>query len=97
MPHQLVVPVVRKPDYQIGFEQFDDLTLVHVTFSRWNREVYRNVSEDFNQLYELHGGPLFAISIDDPRQPKFLKMFGFRPVDDCRELDGTPRTLYQKD
>ncbi len=97
MPHALVVPVVRRKDYDMSIEQFDDMTFAHCRVYRWSRQVFEAMRGDVEAFVRLHGGPLYAMDNDDPRQRKFLRIFGFKPHGSCEEFGGIPRTLYKKD
>ncbi len=97
MPHHIIVPVIRRADYDVAFEQFDNMTLVHVRVRHWSHIVARKMLEEWNVIREMHGGPFFAMNTDDPVQPKFLRLFGFNAVGTATEEGGKLRTLYRKD
>lgn len=97
MPHSIVVPVIRRADYCVSIEQFDDTTLLHCVVRKWTTRVFRELREDFETLRRLHGGPFFVVDTDDPKLPKFLAKFGFIPHARCLDIDGNPRTMYTKD
>lgn len=94
MPHSLIVPVIQAPEYRVGLEHCDDLTLVHCTIDvPWTSSVRRRALRDFGTLLRLHGGPLYALEVDDdPRHPKFLRLFRFRVVGTSQNAD-TGRTV----
>lgn len=97
MPHSVTIPVIRRDDYTISLEQFDSYTFAHCSVNRWSHIVAAAIRRDLQRLLDLHGGPLHAVDPEDARKAKFIRMFGFRPIGDCRHLDGTSRTLYRKE
>ena len=97
MPHQLVIPVVRQPEYEISIEQFDELSFLHCRVVQWTPSVCRALRRDFDTFSNLHGGPFFVVGTDDPKLPKFLRLFGFRPDGTCHDIDGTERPLFRRD
>ena len=82
MTHSLVVPVVNTSEYRAGLEQSDEYTLLHCTVSvPYTPGVARRIKGDLKTLLTLHGGPFYALEVDDdPRHPKFLRSMGFREV-----------------
>ncbi len=96
MSHRLVVPVVQRADYWCGIEQWDDMSLAHCEVRRWTPAVARAARADIDAFLRLHGGPLWSIDNDDPRQTKFLKHFGFAEVGTALDAEGRPRALYRK-
>lgn len=95
--HSLIVPVVVRPDYQIGYEHADGVTFAHCTVTRWTHEVRKSLRDDFETALGLHGGPLYAV-LDParPRLPKFLRSFGFTPCGTVRDLTGRIVPIYER-
>jgi hypothetical protein len=97
MGHQIVIPVIRRGDYEVAFEQFDDFTFVHVRVHKWSHSVARKMLAEWLVLLDLHGGPIHALNLRGPTQLKFLRLFGFSPCGECKDIDGNPCILYRKD
>jgi hypothetical protein len=94
--HRIVVPVVQRPDYWCGIEQWDNMSLAHCQVRRWTPAVARALAADIDAFMALHGGPLWSID-NDPKQVKFLKHFGFVATGDTAlNAEGQPRALYRK-
>ena len=82
--HLKVIPVIRKPEYIVSIEQWDDLSFLHCSVTKWSHMVARRLRKDFEALCELHGGPFRALDNGSPTQSKFLKHFGFRRIGTIR-------------
>lgn len=79
--HELIVPVVRRPEYTIGLEQPNpDCTFAHCSIHvPWTGRVRRQIAEDWERVKRLHGGPLYAlIPPHDTKLQNFARLFGFR-------------------
>ena len=79
--HQFKVPVVRKPEYTLYFEQATRAhTFIHCDIhERWSPAVKAQLAQDFAALTALHGGPFYALHDPaDRKHHKFLRMFGFK-------------------
>lgn len=92
----LVVPVIRRADYWIGFEQFGDTTGVHCGVRRWSHTVARAIRADFDTAVRLHGGPIWAIGRDDPTYVHFLKFMGFRLHSVRTSAAGQEASIYER-
>lgn len=80
--HELIVPVVRRPEYTIGLEQPNpDCTFAHCSIHvPWTGRVRRQITEDWERLKQLHGGPLYAqVPPHDTKNQHFARLFGFKP------------------
>lgn len=79
--HQFKVPVVRRPEYTLYFEQATRVhTFIHCdVHTRWSPAVKTRLAQDFAALKSLHGGPILALhEPGDLKHHKFLRMFGFK-------------------
>jgi hypothetical protein len=79
--HELIVPVVRRPEYTIGLEQPNpDCTFAHCSIHvPWTGRVRRQITADWNALIALHRGPLYAlIPPHDTKLQHFARLYGFR-------------------
>jgi hypothetical protein len=78
--HEAKVPVIRKPEYTVAFEQINpETTFVHCTIHvPWTGRVRRQLTADWNALVNLHGGPFYAIiPPDNFKRQQFARTFGF--------------------
>lgn len=73
------VIVCKRKDYVIRFENVSDLTFVHIEVNKWSSTVRRYLSKDWNALFSLHGGPIYALNEphNDLKHQKFMRLFGF--------------------
>jgi len=77
--HFLKVPVVRRADFEILFEQHVSGTFVHCNVKNYNATVKREIMTCWSQLTQLHGGPIYALhDLPDHKHRKFLCLFGFK-------------------
>jgi hypothetical protein len=94
-----VVPVVRRADYTISLEQ-DHETFVHVTIWRWSAQVARALRTDWDALFALHGGPIFATT-ERPhggsfaKWRKFVVLMGFTFYATA-SVDGVRHSVYRR-
>lgn len=80
--HYLKVPVCITPDFIIRFEQHLHATFAHCDVFRWNKEVRQRLKESWHSVSSNHGGPIYAMhDVGDAKHEKFLKLFGFQPLD----------------
>lgn len=98
VPHadpQRKVPVVRRPEYTLYFEQATrDETFIHCDVYTWSPRVVRQLTADWQALHALHGGPIRALHTPgDRKHLKFITLFGFRHVASFTDDTG-PREIY---
>ena len=95
--HELVVPVVRRDAYQIGYERAAGVTLVHVEVRRWSPAIARQFRDDIETAHGLLGEPVYALRDPSrPNQPKFLQRFGFVPCGTVRAASGDVVPIYER-
>ena len=95
MSHRVVVDVVVRQDYQIGFEQFDDTTFCHVLVHRWSPRVARQFRADIEDAHRLLGRPVYALERPEaPNQLHFLKLHGFVPCGRVLDAAGRDVSIY---
>jgi hypothetical protein len=78
--HELIVPVVRRPEYTISLEQPNpETTFAHCSIHvPWTGRVRRQITEDWEAVKRLHGGPFYAlIPPRDTKLQRFARLFGF--------------------
>ncbi len=92
---QAKVPVVRRPEYTLYFEQAArDHTFIHCDVYTWSPRVVRQLTADWQAVQALHGGPIFALHTPgDRKHLKFITLFGFKLVAAFVADDG-PRELF---
>jgi hypothetical protein len=96
--HSLKVPAVQRPDYTVTLEQWADMTFAHVDVRRWTAPVCRAFKADFDALYALHGGPLYATATDDnTKLQKFIGFCGGKPWGRGFDIDGAPVIIFRRD
>jgi hypothetical protein len=90
------VPVVVREDYRIYFQPLSGANFIHCDVFNWNKTVRKDLLETFDQLKKLYGQPIFAIhqEYQDNTHIKFLKMFGFKKIDEAEDLAGNPVDFY---
>lgn len=74
------VPVCKRPDYAIYYEQVGEDTWCHMDVRRWTPAISKSAKRDIETLVELFGGgKLFALNYPhgDSKQQKFFKWSGF--------------------
>ena len=71
-----IEPVVITPDFYIGLEVQDGVTLVHCSVWRWGTDVARAVRVAMDQVTAEHGGPLFGAA-RKPHGDDFVKFAKF--------------------
>lgn len=88
--HYPKVPVVRTPNYEICFEQFDVHTFIHArVFGKWTPEVKRAFARDLDLALELHGGPLLVLCArSNTKLRKFATQFDFEHALYLDQKDG---------
>ena len=88
--------VVDNNDYQIEYDQHNDLTFIHCELkTTWTKTVKENLIRDFEVLKELRNAPIYAIhEIGDNKHYKFLQLFGFTLLQDVICTDGVKRQVF---
>lgn len=91
------VPVCRRPEYEITYENFEEVTFLHMEMKApWTPRVRRQFQVDLNMLLALHGGPGFVVSpAGDKKHHKFLSQFGFECVGPITMLDGSAKLIFR--
>ena len=95
--HRVVVDVIRRPEYIVGYEQFNWTTYVHVIVAKWSPAIARQFRQDVNAAQALLGQPVYAL--DDPDNPtlrKFLKLHGFLPHSRTVDVFGRDVAVYER-
>lgn len=96
-PHSLKVPVVIQKAYTIYFERSQGHTFGHCDIHvPWTSQVKQDLAVAFKALCVLHSEKIYAQhSPEDTKHEKFLKMFGFKFVEEFVGLaTGETRHLY---
>jgi hypothetical protein len=78
MNQRVIVDVIRKPEYRVGYEPYDGHIFIHVQVHRWNHAIARRFRADIETAHALLGCPVYVI--DNPASPTlqhFLKLHGF--------------------
>lgn len=95
--HSLVVPVIVRADYRVGYEYADGMTFGHCTVSRWTPAVARAFRRDIDALQELSGTVVYVVGVpEQPLQPKFLARIGFTVAGTCRDPQGRTVPIYER-
>jgi hypothetical protein len=95
---EAIVPVVITPDFYVGIEDQDGITLVHCSVWRWGPGVARAIRTAFDQVLAAHGGPLFGAARrphgnDFVKFAKFCRWVGFEfHLAAC--VDGVKHDVY---
>jgi len=97
MTHRLIVDVIIRDDYRVGFEQVGEDTFVHVNVQRWNSRIARQFREDIDDAHRLLGKPVYVLDNPDaPLLPKFLARHGFRPCGRARDASGRVVGVFER-
>jgi hypothetical protein len=95
LSHRIVVDVIVRPDYAVRYEQFDDLTFVHVDVHRWGSRIAREFRADIDAAHRLLGRPVYALERPEaPNQRHFLKLHGFEPCGRVRDAQGREVEIF---
>lgn len=92
--------MVRRAGYRIGLEQHLDVTWAHCRIlGAWSVATCRALRRDWDALFALHGGPIFAVSHtphgDDPEKfGRFCELMGFEFDGAVTCTDGVERPIY---
>lgn len=90
-----VTDIIVRPDYRVAYEQWDDVTFVHVTVHRWSAGIARQFRADIDAAHRLLGRPVYVLRLPEaPLQPKFLALHGFVPCGSARAADGRVVEAY---
>jgi hypothetical protein len=85
-------PVVASDDYTLYLEDYNGFEFIHCDCRRWTNEVRKRMLDD---LVKLQKDDLYAIhEIEDAKHEKFLKLFGFKFLEDFVGADGKARQTY---
>jgi len=80
MDQRQVVDVIVRPEYVVGYEQWDDVTLGHCRVTSWTPKVARQFRADMDTAMALLGREVYALENPEyPNQVKFLLTNGFQP------------------
>ena len=97
-----IVPVIRRPEYSVGFEVFDGLTVGHMIWHQpATRASIKQSRADLDLLTDLQGGPLYSIMLtphdDNPaKYHKFTRLMGAKFSFNVRCIDGIDRPVFVK-
>lgn len=95
--HSLVVPVIIRPDYSVGYEHADGLTFAHSTVLHWSPRIAREYRRDIDTLQGLLGLPVYVIGHAEAHlQPKFLALIGFTQCGTAHDTRGQEVPLYER-
>ncbi len=85
-------PVVVNDDYTLYLEEYNGFWFIHCDCQRWTNTVRKRMLRD---LVDLQQDDLYAIhEIEDRKHEKFLKLFGFKFLEDFVGADGKARQTY---
>jgi hypothetical protein len=89
-------PVIIREDYIVYFEPVNAGVFIHCDVFKWNKTIKRKLTEDFNTLKSLHDQPIWALHEEHRGQKhlKFLNMFGFRHLEDAKDIHGNRVEFY---
>ena len=97
MKSRLVVDVVVRQDYVVRFEQWDDITFVHVDVHQCNTRIARAFRADIDTAHKLLGRPVYALHKPEaPLQPKFLAQHGFKPAGFVNDEFGRRVEIFER-
>jgi hypothetical protein len=95
--HRLIVDVIIRDDYRVGFEQVGECTFVHVNVLRWNKRAARQFRDDIDDAHRLLGKPVYTLRRpEEANQPKFLALHGFHPCGHARDASGRLVEVFER-
>jgi hypothetical protein len=95
--HRLIVDVIIRDEYRVGFEQVGENTFVHVVVAHWSARVARQFREDITDAHRLLGKPVYVLAgPDTPLLPKFLAIHGFVPCGHARDASGRVVEVFER-
>lgn len=73
------VLVCRRENYNLRFESVSGMTFSHSTIWRLSPSILKSWRRDWDTLFEMHGGPIYAMQNPTTGKPsdKFLRFSGF--------------------
>jgi hypothetical protein len=78
MENRVIVDVIRRPEYLVGYEPFGGATFIHVRVYRWSAAIARRFRDDIDTAHKLLGLPVYVIDNPDvPTLRHFLSLHGF--------------------
>jgi hypothetical protein len=90
------IPVIQTADYVLSLERTSSMTFAHCDVFNWNRRVRKDLDLKFHYLKWMVGEPIYAIhTLNDNKQEKFFRLFGFKPFCDFVDADGEEYELYR--
>lgn len=90
------IPVIQTPDYVLYLERTSGMTFAHCDVFNWNKRVYKDLDLKFHYLKWMVGEPLYALhTINDFKQEKFFRLFGFKPLCYFVDTNGEEYELYR--
>ena len=77
-PDGVKVPVIVRPEYVVYIEQ-QQVPFLHCDVFRWSPSIQKAYLRDLDALFDLHGGPWFAVNPEPGafKRAKFLQLSGF--------------------
>ena len=89
-------PVIKNADYVLYYERTSGMTFAHCDVFNWNKRVYKDLDLKFHYLKWMLDEPIYAIhTINDTKQEKFFRLFGFKPLCYFVDADGEEYELYR--
>ena len=90
------IPVIKNDDYVLYYERTSGMTFAHCDVFNWNKRVYKDLDLKFHYLKWMMYEPIYAIhTINDTKQEKFFRLFGFKPLCYFVDADGEEYELYR--
>jgi hypothetical protein len=91
--------VVDRPEYFCDLEEFrrgdDQMMFIHLQVRKWSKETLAIAKREFNLLRQFVTCPLYgAGEVDDEKWSSFVKLFGFKFLQNVICTDGKTRRLF---
>lgn len=92
------VPICKRSDYTIHLQETDGLCWVHCDVRQWSTHIARQMRKDWDALFEMHGGPVFALNepTGDVKHQKFMRHMGFQFFKTLPANDGGECLIYRR-
>ena len=76
----------------------EGVTFVHCDVLAWSPSIAKQMRADFDALYEMHGGPMFAINqpYGCKKHRKFMQMHGFSFEREVIGLAGQAVAIFKR-
>ena len=89
------IPVIRRTNYTVYYENVEGNTFVHCDCYRWNKKIKQQLMKDLDTLKEMHKGNWYALNtFNDTKRYKFLNLMNFNFLKEIIGTDGNKHQIF---